>query len=393
VSRCQHSVCGFLPPHILRSIAEHSDREVERERAYASLELTAQLRGARGVIGEEPSVVEAMTAGAPPLLHRTVYDAQRKTTLPGKIVRNEGAGAVTDDAVNEAYDGAGQTYDFYRTVYGRNSVDGRSLPLNSSVHYGVNYANALWNGRQMVYGDGDGSYFKRFTGSLDIIGHELTHGVTQHTANLVYQDQPGALNEHFSDVFGILVKQYSLKQTAAKSDWLIGAGIFTSAVHGSAVRSMKAPGTAYDDKVIGKDPQPAHMKDYQKMSADNGGVHINSGIPNRAFYLVATLLGGNAWKVAGQIWFDTLVTRLKGKTSFRDCARATADAAASRYGTNSEPARAVIKAWSDVGIDLMAVAATGPTLPIGRDAVFEPPSPAAEMPSLDTPTTRRRVVR
>jgi Zn-dependent metalloprotease len=153
---------------------------------------------------------------------------------------------------------------------------------------------------------------------------------------------------------------------------------------------MKAPGTAYDDKLVGKDPQPGHMKDYRKMTADNGGVHVNSGIPNRAFYLAATLIGGNAWNVAGRIWYDALTTRLKPRATFRDCARATADAAAARYGANSEPQRAVVEAWKEVGIDLTAVATNGPKLVIAADANFQPPSAAAELPSLDAFRAPRR---
>jgi len=385
LSRCTHAVCGFLPPHILRSISENSDDATQREHAHAALELSAQMRGARAVA--EKGVVAAEMLLTSPALRRRVYDAQRKTALPGKLLRSEGEKAGSDVAAVEAYDGAGLTSDFYSKVYGRASVDGRGLPLDASVHYGVNYGNALWNGRQMIYGDGDGRIFNRFTESIDIIAHELTHGVTQYTAALVYQDQSGALNEHFSDVFGILVKQYTLKQTAAKSDWLIGAGLFTSAVHGAAVRSMKAPGSAYDDKVLGKDPQPGQMKDYRKMVADNGGVHVNSGIPNHAFYLVATRLGGNAWKVAGQIWYDTLTKRLKPKATFADCALATADAAAARYGANSEPHHAVVEAWKDVGVEL---AVSAPRLTITADLAFQPPSAAAELPSLDSIPTRRR---
>ncbi len=393
MSRRTYAVCGFLPPHILRSIAENSDDPAERERAHAALEVSAQLRGARVAAGEGYATAEEMTAVTPRSLDRTVFDAQRRTTLPGKRIRTEGEKAGRDIAANEAYDGAGDTYEFYQAVYQRNSVDGRGLPLVSSVHYGVNYTNALWNGRQMIYGDGDGKLFNGFTGSIDIIGHELTHGVTQYSAALVYQDQPGALNEHFSDVFGILVKQRLLKQTAAKADWLIGAGIFTTAVHGAAVRSMKKPGSAYDDSVIGKDPQPGHMKDYGKMASDNGGVHINSGIPNHAFYLAATLIGGNAWKVAGQIWYDALTTAIKPKATFRDCARATADVAGKRYGASSEPVRAVVEAWKEVGIDLAAVATTGPRLVIAGDPQFQPPTPAAELPLIADPPSRRRAVK
>ena len=380
MSRRTHAVCGFLPPHILRSIAENSDDPVQREHSHAALELSAQLRGGR-IISEKNEAAEMLLAPA----QRTVYDARHRTALPGMPIR----ATDSDVAAAEAYDGAGVTSEFYAKVYGRNSIDDRGLPLDASVHYGVHYANALWNGKQMIYGDGDGKLFNRFTESLDVIAHELTHGVTQHTAALIYQDQSGALNEHFSDVFGILVKQYSLKQTAAKSDWLIGAGIFTSAVRGAAVRSMKAPGTAYDDKVAGKDPQPAHMKDYRKMTADNGGVHVNSGIPNRAFYLTATALGGKAWTVAGRIWYDALTTLLKPSATFRGCARATADAASARYGFHSEPHDAVVAAWKEVGIDITAILTAGPTLSLAPE--FEPPAAAAELPLFEHQPRRRAV--
>ena len=371
MSRRTHAVCGFLPPHILRSIAENSDDPVQREHSHAALELSAQLRGSRIMAGTKASAVML-----PAPAQRTVYDARHRTALPGTPMRT----ADADVAAAEAYAGSGITSEFYAKVYGRNSIDGRGLPLEATIHYGLHYANALWNGKQMIYGDGDGKLFNRFTGSFDVIAHELTHGVTQHTAALVYQDQSGALSEHFSDVFGILVKQYALKQTAAKSDWLIGAGIFTSAVNAAAVRSMKAPGTAYDDKVAGKDPQPAHMKDYRKMTADNGGVHVNSGIPNRAFYLAATTLGGKAWTVAGRIWYDALTTLLQPSATFRACARATAAAASARYGSHSEPHDAVIAAWKEVGIDITAIVTNGPKLAI---ADFEPPAAAAELPSFE----------
>src|SRR5262245_54891431 len=155
----------------------------------------------------------------------------------------------------------------------------------------------------MVFGDGDGTLFNRFTISIDVIGHELTHGVTGSEANLTYQGQAGALNESISDVFGSLIKQYSLNQTAAAADWLIGAGLLASSVKGVALRSMKAPGTAYNDPTLGKDPQPDNMSKFVHTAEDSGGVHINSGIPNKAFFLVATSLGGHAWEKAGQVWY------------------------------------------------------------------------------------------
>ena len=197
-----------------------------------------------------------MTAGEF-VRQRTVYDGGGAETLPGRVVRNEGQGASADVAVNEAYDGLGATFDFYRDILDRNSIDDEGLHLDATVHYGQQYDNAFWNGQQMVFGDGDGDLFNRFTIALDVIGHELTHGVTGDEAGLVYVGQPGALNESISDVFGTLVKQYARHEDVAKADWLIGAGLFTARVHGVALRSMKAPGTAFDDPVLGHDEQPA----------------------------------------------------------------------------------------------------------------------------------------
>lgn len=364
------AVCSFLPPHILRHIAENAGGEL-RERAHATLEESAQLRGERAVV----ALIAGELAVPAGVKRRMVYDARHGRKLPGHLVRGEGDGATGDAATDEAYDGAGKTYDFYRRVFDRNSVDDRGLRLDSTVHYAANFDNAQWNGRQMIYGDGDGKLFQRFTKCLDIVGHELTHGVTQYTANLNYNGQSGALNESFSDVFGIMVKQYALKQTSAKSDWLIGHGLFTSRIDGDAVRSMKAPGTAYDDAVIGRDPQPAHMRDYKRMTSDNGGVHINSGIPNHAFYCLATLLGGKSWEIAGPIWYGALTRKLTPRSQFRDCARATFEVAGEMYGAGSGPQHAVVQAWKTVGIE---IAPSVTRLHIRED--FVPPGAAAEVP-------------
>src|SRR5262249_55018078 len=223
---------------------------------------------------------------------RTIFDAGHGFGLPGQVVRRENDPPTADVAVNEAFDALGATYEYFFEVHGRDSIDGRGLPLDATVHYRRSFNNAFWNGRQMVFGDGDGEIFGRFTQSLDVIGHELTHGVTQYEAGLDYHGQSGALNEHMSDVFGSLVKPATLRQTAKKADWLIGAGLWAKGIHGKALRSMKAPGTAYDDPRIGKDPQPAHMDGYVDTDDDNGGVHINCGIPNHAFYLASTGFGG-----------------------------------------------------------------------------------------------------
>jgi Zn-dependent metalloprotease len=250
-------------------------------------------------------------------------------------------------------------------VFQRNSIDGNGMRLDSTVHYRMGYDNAFWDGEQMVYGDGDEDLpaderlFNRFTIAIDVIGHELTHGVTQFEAKLQYFQQPGALNESMSDVFGSLVKQYQRQQIASEADWIIGEGLLTDNVNGVGIRSMKAPGTAYDDPVLGKDPQPAHMKDYVNTISDNGGVHINSGIPNHAFYVTALELGGFAWEKAGQIWYVTLKDRLTATSKFQDCANLTYQVAGELYGAGSIEQQAVKKGWDTVGLTVGG----GPTPP------------------------------
>lgn len=341
----------ILPPHVLKEIAANGS-ETQKQMAVDTINSTTQLRAERLKVTEYRAVfaatmMKAVTGGK----ERIIYDAQNGSSLPGTVVRKEGEPPVADVAVNEAYDGSGATYDLYKNIYNRNSIDGNGLRLDSTVHYQRNYDNAFWDGKQMVYGDGDGELFNRFTIAIDVMGHELTHGVTQYEASLNYSQQPGALNESMSDVFGSLVKQYSLGQTAAEADWLIGAGLLAAGVNGVALRSMKAPGTAYDDRVLGKDPQPAHMKDYVNTISDNGGVHINSGIPNHAFYLIATQIGGNAWDKAGQIWYVTLRDKLKATSNFQDCANLTYQTAADLFGAGSLEQQAVQKGWADVGLD------------------------------------------
>jgi Zn-dependent metalloprotease len=349
--RTAYAFESIIPSELLKAIAKNGN-EHQQDVALHSISLSSFIRGKRSVVGQ------IITASAVPAgqKRRTVYDMHNDSNmdnLPGELVRGEGDPASSDVAVNEAYDGAGATYDFYKDVLNRNSIDDRGLRLDSSVHFDVDYDNAFWDGSQMVYGDGDGEIFRRgcFTNCIDVIGHEMTHGVTQYESNLFYQGQSGALNESFSDVMGIQVKQRILNQTAEQADWLIGAGMFTSKVNGVALRSMKAPGTAYDDPVIGKDPQPANMKDYVRTSKDNGGVHINSGIPNHAFYLVATELGGYAWEKAGKIWYNAfLLGRVRSRATFQDAANVTSKVAGELFGIGSSEQKAVKDGWAGVGI-------------------------------------------
>lgn len=342
----------FIPPHMLKNIATKGT-ESQKVLAIDTLKISAQMRGRRQALADFSAAAFRVASGGK---DRIVYDAKNGSNLPGTIARREGEAASADVAVNEAYDGSGTTYDLFNDVYKRNSIDANGMRLDSTVHYRIGYDNAFWDGEQMVYGDGDENLpveerlFNRFTIALDVIGHELTHGVTQFEAKLMYSQQPGALNESMSDVFGSLVRQYQLAQTAAEADWIIGKGLLTANVNGVGIRSMKAPGTAYDDPVLGKDPQPAHMKDYVNTISDNGGVHINSGIPNHAFYVTAIELGGHAWEKAGQIWYVTLKDKLTTNSKFQDCANLTYQVAGDLYGAGGLEQQAVQKGWAAVGL-------------------------------------------
>jgi Zn-dependent metalloprotease len=367
-----HVWCSIIPPSLLKSLAVNGVG-AQQDAAFSTLNISSQLRGRREVLNNV-ALVGAIPAGK---LRRTVYAAGGQTTLPGKFVRGEGAPKTNDKAADEAYDAAGKTYKFYKDVLNRNSIDDRGLRLDSSVHYGFQFNNAFWNGQQMVYGDGDGVIFNRFTLSLDVIAHELTHGITQYEADLVYQDEPGALNEHFSDVFGILTLQYAKNQTAAAAEWLVGKGLFVPpashkpGVHRTALRSLKAPGTAYNDPdVLGADPQPDHMSRYVNTSDDNGGVHTNSGIPNKAFYNFAVSLGGRAWEKAGMVWYTTLCNELSSNASFQECAAKTYKVAKFMYG--DAVADKLRAAWSAVGVKT-----AGQTAPSKQPAVKKPTSTAA----------------
>ena len=385
-------VHGIVPPHLLRRLADAEPAQRAAERTLAvgrDLAGRREVRAARarrpgapGPVGRETGASRADVPGSgagllPPHLaqrvpdraalaprtaaeeqpapHRSVHDAGGGTALPGRLVRAEGEEPTGDASADEAYDGLGATWELFDQAFDRDSLDGEGLGLVATVHYGQDFLNAFWDGQQMIFGDGDGIRFASFTGAVDVIGHELTHGVVQYTAGLIYVAQPGALHESIADCFGAMVKQRVLGQEAAEADWLIGQGVFTAAVQGEALRSMKAPGTAYDDPVLGKDPQPDSMAHYADLphdeANDNGGVHINSSIPNRAFHLAATGIGGRSWEGAGPLWYDALTRGgLPKDADFATFAEATLAAAASRHGEGSSQHEAVEQAWRTVGV-------------------------------------------
>lgn len=352
--RC--SLRCILPPGLLLKLARTGSDE-ERESALHALSLDHTFRQSRAVAEAAvtlPAMAEVAMAfaiaaplGGEP--QRMIYDQHESEAQKlGTLVRGEGQAAVADQAVNDAYDGFGDTYRFYWEVLGRNSIDDRGMQIDGLVHYGKKYDNAFWDGAgHMWFGDGDGNLLTQTTKGVDVIGHELTHGVTQYTLNLVYQGQSGALNESISDCMGSLVMQYAKGQAAEEADWLIGADIVGPAL-APALRSMKDPGKAnvHDD-------QPATMDEYVQTAEDNGGVHTNSGIPNHAFYLVASALGGNAWEGAGRIWYDTMHDpQVRPDADFNAFASGTLRAAQERFGSDSKQAEAVTSAWEGVKVKL-----------------------------------------
>ncbi len=338
--------CTFVPPYLLQQIAAAPGVGVDAptaavEAAQESLVVDQQFRSERA---------EAAVPGVPhPQASEggwTVYTARNGTSLPGSRVRGEGEPASGDPAVDEAAVGGAGALALFAEVFGRDSFDDAGAEVVMTVHYGRHYVNAFWNGAQLVFGDGDGRIFDRFTKPVDVLGHELTHAVTEHTAGLVYRNQPGALNESMSDVFASCAKQRMLGQDVTQADWLIGAELFLPGVNARALRDMAAPGTAYDDPVLGRDPQVGHLDDYLDTTDDNGGVHLNSGIPNRAFHLAATAIGGRSWEGAGAIWYAALTGPDVGPTTdFAGFAAATVSMA-------GEHAGAVAAAWQTVGVGL-----------------------------------------
>jgi Zn-dependent metalloprotease len=334
-----------------------SDNAQIAERALKNLVETVKLRAKRAFVQElEPAKKMMLTKQATKKkavkLSMQVYDMKNGTDPAAATLVWDNGKIVGDplDQTGKNVVAAGKaTWDFYYKAFGRNSIDNLGLMLKHYIHYYVKYNNAMWDGSEMVYGDGDGTIFGDFTADPDIIGHELTHGVTQYESNLEYHVQSGALNESLSDVFGILVKQRMLNQDAKQADWLIGENVLIGDQY--ALRSMKAPGTAYvNHPDLGTDPQPATMDKFVVLPdtsrGDWGGVHYNSGIPNFAFYVTSYNLGGFAWEKAGKIWYDAMTDNaLQPTASFADFKKLTVKHANKIFGKGSLEAKAVKAGW------------------------------------------------
>jgi Zn-dependent metalloprotease len=324
---------GHLPENVRRALAETAavGAEIRKLRVQASrlTSLTMSLAAAPTTIPAAPAI--------------TLSDCHHGQTLPGTPVANPGASS--DAATKNAFVETGAVAQFYKAAFGRNSIDDKGMTMASSVHYGTAYNNAFWNGSRMVYGDGDGNLFLDFTKSTDVIGHELTHGVTQFALQLGYTNEAGGLNESISDCFGSMFRQWSAKQDVNAADWLIGKEIMGPGAIArgfTCLRDMASPGAAHCLA-----PQPFAYRNYR-----NGmDPHYSSGIPNLAFCTIAKSIGGNSWDTAGKIWYQAITGFAPSpKMKMKTFANRTRSIAKSMFRGNAAVAAAVDAGWKSVGL-------------------------------------------
>ncbi|KKY02898.1 MULTISPECIES: M4 family metallopeptidase [Paraclostridium] len=260
------------------------------------------------------------------------FESFQGDNIIGNVISNIKNFFDQDKAAVDAHYFTNQVYNYYKDTHNRESYDGNGGDINSYIHvpdpeYGGNWSNAAWTGAEMIYGDGDQKTENSFTAANDVIAHEITHGVTSSSADLVYQYQPGALNESFSDVFGYFVDS---------DDWQMGEDLYKTP--GEAIRDLQDPT---------KHGQPANMKDYKNYSIyyDRGGVHINSGIPNKAAYNTITKIGKEK---AEKVYYRALTQYLTRQSQFKDAKSSLIQSAKDLYG--DQVANDVKAAWDQVGV-------------------------------------------
>lgn len=341
--------CFIVPTSVLERFAQDKKLSPEIRSAFADAATYEKewrkLRIARQkhLRAAESLLPTAAPAAAPFPPADVVYDCRHGNTLPGVLVSNPGSSS--DATAKRAYLETQSVAKFYKDVFGRNSIDNAGMSLISSIHYSVKYNNAFWNGSQMTYGDGDGNIFVDFTKSNDVIGHELTHGVTERTLGLSYANQPGGLNESMSDVFGSMFRQWEAKQDVTKADWLIGKEILGPGAVSrgfTCLRDLSNPAAKHC-----LSPQPTKFSQYQ----DGMDPHESSGIPNFAFYKAAMAIGGKSWEKTGKIWYQALTTSGSSPNMKMSVfANKTRTLAGSLFPSDPSIKTAVDKAWKAVGL-------------------------------------------
>jgi Zn-dependent metalloprotease len=339
--------CQIIPDEVLKRFSKDRKLTTEQRKHFARAALVGkQIRKLRTQAGKLTAVTTSLglaagTIPAAPTI--TLSDCQHNQTLPGIPV--DDATDSTDGATKRAAVETSAVADFYKTVFGRNSIDDAGITMASSVHYGINFNNAFWNGSRMTYGDGDNNIFIDFTTSTDVIAHELTHGVTQYSLQLAYTGEAGGLNESLSDVFGSMFRQWRANQDVTQADWLIGKDIMgpgATARGFTCLRDMADPGGAHC-----MTPQPVQFSDF-KTGMDP---HISSGIPNLAFCTAAKAVGGNSWETVGQMWYKALTGSAPSPNmTMETFANSTRQLAAQMDPANATVANAIDAGWTAVGL-------------------------------------------
>jgi len=353
-------MCDFIPKKILKNIAEN-DPNPNRRSAYKNIitdKKEEEFRVKRKRIsqnllkGVEPTDIDrAHTESLFVYDNHSLWDYSKDRLWEQFVQQHEhDLTKIPRRVFTRDMD---KVYDMFHDVLNRESFDNKNAIVNVYLRYGVNYPNAFWDGEVLAFGAGDHYYFNDFSKIFDVVGHEYSHAITQYESNLQYENMSGALNEHVSDVLGVCAYQRKYNLAVDKTEWLIGKGIFTKKVNGKALRSFKDE-VAYDDPVVGKDDQPKFMKDYQQLpnteDGDWGGVHTNSGIPNHAFYLFNTKLGGRTWlnKSLG-IWYNTILKSngLGPNATFVEFANKTMEIA---DRLDNSTTTKLAQAWQEVGV-------------------------------------------
>jgi Zn-dependent metalloprotease len=339
--------CFIIPRDVLTRLSQDPELGAElRKNMLDTAQISHQMRELRVQAGLLTSVALAHAAALPVLAAApavTAYDCKHTSNLPGTPVPNPGGSG--DPTAKRTFAETTKVAKFYKDVFGRNSIDNHGMTMMSSIHYGSKYNNAMWNGSQMIYGDGDGSIFIDFTNGDDVIGHELTHGVTQHTLQLAYSDDAGGLNESMSDCFGSMFRQWEHKQDVNHADWLIGHDIMgpVSKQRGfTCLRDMANPAAKHCLA-----PQPTQ---YSQITPGMDP-HYSSGPPNLAFYTACKTFGGKSWEHIGKVWYDSLTgfgpdPNMKMKP-FADRTRQVAH---TKFSGTPAVAAAVDKGWKHVGL-------------------------------------------
>ncbi len=287
----------------------------------------------------------------------------------------------TQRAAVDAQFGQETTLNYYQNIHNRNGIDGSGGPristggstavIQSRVHYSSNYNNAFWNGSYMTYGDGNGTTFSPLV-TLDIAGHEMTHGVTERTADLTYARESGALNESMSDIFGAMVESFARGGVINSDTWKIGEQAYTPNTPGDALRSMSDPPSAGDPDHYSERLYPGSCTPSQ--SNDQCGVHTNSGISNKAFFLAVAggthpqsgvTVAGIAANDAARIFYRGLTVYMTAGTTFAGARTATLNAASDLFGTASTQYRTITNAWCAVGVGACAGSPTPTPTPGG----------------------------